>query len=137
MQEIELSELASMLLSNVRPMVDIEKISIQTALNPLMIKSNHTLIEVLLTNLFHNAIRHTTFNGKVSVEIKERMLTVKNTGIPLIMDADKMFERFSKEGKSENSSGLGLAIVKKICDTCSYNLSYHFREGVHIFSITF
>ena len=137
LQEIELSELASMLLSNVRPMADIEKISIQTALNPLMIKSNHTLIEVLLTNLFHNAIRHTTFNGKVSVEIKERMLTVKNTGSPLIMDADKMFERFSKEGKSENSSGLGLAIVKKICDTCSYNLSYHFREGVHIFSITF
>ncbi len=137
LEEIELSQLASTLLSNLKSMADLEKISIQTTIDPLTIKANQTLIEVLLTNLFHNAIRHTTSTGKVSVEIKGRVLKVANTGNPLTMDSDKMFERFSKEGRSENSSGLGLAIVKKICDSSAYKLSYHFQEGIHIFSITF
>jgi signal transduction histidine kinase len=62
---------------------------------------------------------------------------VTNTGNPIKMDSEKMFERFSKEGKSVNSSGLGLAIVKKICDTCQYKITYTFQDGVHTFSVSF
>jgi len=79
----------------------------------------------------------TTSPGKVSVGVKGSVLTAANTGNPLKMDADKMFERFSKEGKSENSSGLGPAIVKKICDSCGYEIRYDFQEGIHNFSVTF
>lgn len=137
LEEVQLSELASSLLTNLKPMADMEKISIQTSINPSTIKANHTLIEVLLTNLFHNAIRHTTFNGKVTVEVNKNMLTVTNTGNPLTMNSDKMFERFSKESINEKSTGLGLAIVKKICDTCTYSLNYSFQGGIHTFSVTF
>jgi signal transduction histidine kinase len=103
----------------------------------LSIKANPTLLEVLLTNLFHNAIRHTNANGKVNVNVSDKILTVTNTGNPLKMSTKKMFERFSKEGNSENSSGLGLAIVKKVCDTCRYEIAYNFQDGIHAFSVTF
>jgi signal transduction histidine kinase len=136
-EEIDLSALANKLLSNLQPMADIDNISIQISISPLSIKANSTLLEVLLTNLFHNAIRHTNAKGEVIVQIAGRVLTVSNTGSPLKMSAEKMFERFSKEGRSENSSGLGLAIVKKICDTCRYDLHYKYQSGVHTFSVTF
>lgn len=136
-EEMDLSKLAETLLSNLRPMAYTDNIAIQTSINSLSIKANPTLTEVLLTNLFHNAIRHTNTNGKVNVEISGRVLTVTNTGNPLKMNPKKMFERFSKEGRSENSSGLGLAIVKKICDTCLYGIHYNFQSGMHIFSVTF
>ncbi|HRE65706.1 MAG TPA: HAMP domain-containing sensor histidine kinase [Cyclobacteriaceae bacterium] len=136
-EEIDLSKLAEGLLSNLRPMADLDVISIESSFAPLSIKANLTLIEVLLTNLFHNAIRHTTPNGKVVVEIVDRKLIVSNTGNPLKMNPDKMFDRFSREGNGENSSGLGLAIVKKICDTSSFGLDYSFHSGIHTFSVLF
>jgi signal transduction histidine kinase len=136
-EEIDLSALANKLLSNLRPMADTDNISIQASISPLSIKANPTLLEVLLTNLFHNAIRHTNANGKVNVSVSDKILTVTNTGNPLKMSTKKMFERFSKEGNSENSSGLGLAIVKKVCDTCRYEIAYNFQDGVHAFSVTF
>jgi signal transduction histidine kinase len=136
-EEIDVSKLANTLLINVKPMADMDAISIKTAIQPLSINANATLAEVLLTNLFHNAIRHTNTNGVVMVEIADRSLTVTNSGNPLKMSPEKMFERFSKESKSANSSGLGLAIVKKICDTCSYKLNYSFQEGRHTFIVVF
>jgi signal transduction histidine kinase len=136
-EEIDLSKLAEGLLSNLRPMADLDVISIESSFVPLSIKANSTLIEVLLTNLFHNAIRHTTPNGKVVVEIVDRKLIISNTGNPLKMNPEKMFERFSREGNGENSSGLGLAIVKKICDANSFELDYRFQSGVHTFSVSF
>ena len=114
-----------------------DNLSIQTRIQPLSIKANVTLTEVLLMNLFHNAIRHTTANGKVTVEIHGDKLRVSNTGNELKMNSNKMFERFSKESKSEGSTGLGLAIVKKICDSCGYDLRYTFYDGEHTFFVTF
>ncbi len=136
-EEIDVSRLADMLLSSLKQLADMDNISVQTSINPLTIKANSTLTEVLLTNLFHNAFRHTTSNGKVMIEITARKLTVTNTGNPQKMNSQKMFERFSKESKSENSSGLGLAIVKKICDTCLYELNYSYQEGIHTFFVKF
>jgi signal transduction histidine kinase len=136
-EEIDLSALTNKLLTNLQTMADMENISIQAYIGTLSINANSTLLEVLLTNLFHNAIRHTNANGKVIVEITGRMLTVSNTGSPLKMSPEKMFERFSKEGRSENSSGLGLAIVKKICETSLYEITYNFQDGVHTFYVTF
>lgn len=136
-EEIDLAALANKLLSNLQPMADIDGISIQASISPMSIKANSTLLEVLLTNLFHNAIRHTNAKGEVIVQITGRVLTVSNTGSALKMSPEKMFERFSKEGNGENSSGLGLAIVKKVCDTCRYEIAYNFQDGVHTFSVTF
>lgn len=136
-EEIELSDLINDLLANLKLLVGKEDISIATAIVPFQIVANKTLIEVLLTNLFHNAIRHTTLQRIVFVQLKERTLKVTNSGNPLKMEPMKMFERFSKEGTRENSTGLGLAIVKKVCDSCGFDISYQYENSSHVFSVTF
>lgn len=137
LEDVDLSKVASTLLLNLKPMADLDGISMGSTITPVTITANKTLIEVLLTNLLHNAIMHTTPNGNVIVLVKDGEIIVSNTGNPLIMPSDKMFERFSKESKNEKSTGLGLAIVKTICETCGYSITYTFQEGVHTFSVKF
>jgi signal transduction histidine kinase len=134
---VDVSALADKLLSNLQTIATTSDISIQKKFASLTIQANNTLIEVMLMNLFHNAIKHTDANGNVTVEIVGRKLSVVNTGNPIKMDSAKMFERFQKESKDESSSGLGLAIVKRICDTFSYKLEYSFKEGLHFFTVCF
>lgn len=136
-EEIELSELIGALQTDLKPMADVEGILITSAVSSVKISANKTLIEVLLTNLFHNAIRHTTTGGKVFIELDGNNFNISNTGSPIKMTVEKMFDRFSKESVNTNSTGLGLAIVKKICDTCSYPLNYRYENGYHIFSVVF
>jgi signal transduction histidine kinase len=135
-EEVEVSRVADDLLSNVTFTADAENVSITRTLEPLRIKANKALIEILLTNLFHNAVRH-TLEGNVLVQLHEHTLTVINNGKPLMMDAGKMFDRFTKESPKTSSTGLGLAIVKRICDTYGYGLSYQYENGSHVFSVTF
>jgi len=136
-EEIEISTLMHELFNNLRPVAGLEGITIAFQAEELVLLCSKPLIEILLTNLFHNAIRHTTSNGRVIISFKERILTISNSGQPIQMTPEKMFERFSKENTSINSTGLGLAIVKKICDTCQYALNYRYEEGMHHFTVKF
>lgn len=136
-EEFEIADILNDLQSELKPLADMEGISIISSVNFLRIKANKALIEVLVANLFHNAIRHTTSQGKVFIDLNDKTFRISNTGSPLKMQADKMFDRFSKESSNSYSTGLGLAIVKKICDTCSYRLIYHYEKGYHVFSVTF
>ena len=136
-EPIELSALTNSFLTNLKLTSNPEGVTIQASLATLSIEANKTLIEVLITNLLHNAIRHTNHNGEVFVQLKDRTLQVSNTGDPIKMDAKKMFERFSKESRNPTSSGLGLAIVKQICDNCQYELNYYYENHRHFFTVTF
>ncbi|WP_264536637.1 sensor histidine kinase [Flavobacterium sp. N1736] len=103
----------------------------------LKINSNPALTEVLINNLFLNAIRHNEKNGKIIITTLENELLFLNTGqkTPLIMD--KLFNRFSKSGPSSQGNGLGLAIVKKIAELNKWEIDYSFYNDLHSFSIKF
>jgi two-component system sensor histidine kinase ArlS len=58
-----------------------KNITIETnLLEPLETKSNPVLAEVLINNLFLNAIRHNITNGKIVITLSNRSLTFSNTG---------------------------------------------------------
>lgn len=136
-EQIALDKLTQEILNNVKPMAEMNAIIITSLIEPLTLVANKALIEVLITNLLHNAVRHSPANGKIQVHISGKKLEVSNIGEPVKMEPDKMFERFSKETANTSSTGLGLAIVKKICDTCQYHLQYNYQNGMHVFCITF
>ncbi|HTE28810.1 MAG TPA: HAMP domain-containing sensor histidine kinase [Chryseolinea sp.] len=135
-ETVDVKEVAELLLSNLKTMADVDNISITTSMQPLKITADKTLIEVLLSNLFNNAIRHNIKNGHIMVELSDGTLRVINSGPPVNLKSEKMFERFSKQSANSNSSGLGLAIVKKICDICSYDVKYEYQAG-HRFTVNF
>jgi signal transduction histidine kinase len=136
-ENIELSDLIKAQLLVLKPMTGLENINIITSFRTLSIKANRTLIEVLLINMLHNAIRHSPKNDAINLTLHDNTLTITNSGMPSKLSASEMLERFKKGSNNPSSTGIGLAIVKKICDRYHYQLGYDYKEGKHIFKIVF
>lgn len=103
----------------------------------LSITANPAFTEVLINNLFLNAIRHNEKNGKIIIHIKNNQLTFSNTGQSTSLVIDKLFNRFSKINPSSQGNGLGLAIIKKIVEINQWEIHYTFENQLHNFSIRF
>ena len=115
-----------------------KNLTIKTELNEtISINSNSVLAEILISNLFLNAIRHNVIDGQIVVVLSSRSLTFSNTGQPQPLVADKLFNRFSKSNLSEQGNGLGLAIIKKISDLNNWKITYSFADNFHSFSVAF
>lgn len=113
-------------------------ISLKTELSKrLIIQSNQTLAEILISNLFMNAIKHNIKNGQVWIKLTENSIVFSNTGIPQSLNSEKLFLRFSKTNPLEKGNGLGLAIVKKITEINQWSVFYSFTENIHSFSLIF
>lgn len=136
-EEINLSLLIENQLSLLRPVAMVENMKITTSIDPLLVKANRTLIEVLFSNVFQNAIRHNLKGEDVSIILRDKTLAVTNKGKALKLNVEKITDRFSKESTDPNSTGLGLAIVKKICDSCGFRLGYRYENSYHTFEISF
>ncbi|MGX5691309.1 sensor histidine kinase [Arcticibacter tournemirensis] len=98
------------------------------------IKTSRYLFDILLNNLFSNAIRHNIDSGKINVLLKDGKLIFENTGQLGPLQEDKVFERFYKTAGSEGI-GLGLAIIKQICNKQNFDLKYEYRAPFHSFII--
>ena len=101
------------------------------------IKSNPVLAEVLISNLFLNAIKHNIEGGQIRISIQENKLVFSNSGQHSPLNTDKLFKRFSKSNPSEQGTGLGLSIVKKIADINNWTVAYNYENNLHSFSILF
>lgn len=103
----------------------------------LSVVGNPALLEVLVNNLFLNAIAHNRQNGRIIITTLENELTFLNTGSNNPLSIDKLFNRFSKSNPSSLGNGLGLAIVKKIADLNQWEIKYTFYNDLHSFSVKF
>lgn len=101
------------------------------------IRSNPVLVEILVSNLFMNAIRHNVPDGTIAIALTNDSLTFSNSGIPEALPGDKLFQRFSKVNPSSEGNGLGLAIIQKIVAMNGWTISYAFTEGRHRFRVGF
>lgn len=88
---------------------------------------SRSLLEILVSNLLSNAIRHNVPGGRVTVTLTPAGLAIENTGHPHALPADQLFVRF-RPGleRPPGSIGLGLAIARQICETSGFRLSYHY-----------
>lgn len=129
---INLSREVKTLLEEFKELIDLKSIELTTDIEDnVMIDADQVLIELLLTNLINNAIRHNWENGTISVTLTKNALEVMNSGVDLEMDPAELFNRFKKSNQSSSSLGLGLAIVKKICDLYSCGLTYTQEDRQH------
>jgi len=103
----------------------------------ILIRANQALMDILMTNIISNAIRHNIDEGYISIDISMDRLVVTNSGKPLNGDVNTIFDRFVKLGEKKNSIGLGLPIVKKICEVSDFTVSYQNNEAEHTITIEF
>lgn len=114
-----------------------KNIIVQTEISPATeVNGNSSLTEVLINNLFVNAIRHTEKGGNISVKLTDQYFKISNSGTEKL-NTDLLFKRFSRLSTDNNGSGLGLAIIQQICKFHHWEIDYKFENNNHIFSITF
>ncbi len=135
---INLSTELNKALDDFNDLIELKNLDLECEIKEeLIIKNDKTLIKILLNNILQNAIRHNKEGGKITVELSENTLMVKNTGETLDIPGEQLFERFKKGVQSEKNSGLGLSIVHKICEVSQYNITYDIDGEWHKVTITF
>jgi len=105
--------------------------------NSLIINANPILLESLINNLIVNSIRHNINNGAISITVDKDRFTVGNTGDVSSLNKDKIFRRFSRPSEEKAGNGLGLSIVSQICKFHGWDIEYHYKDMLHVFTIHF
>lgn len=100
------------------------ELDIRTSLHPVSVTGDRVLLDVLLSNVFRNAVRHNVHGGQIRVELSGNRLVVENDGAcydeARIPELIAPFRRGSGDRTSDGDrtgtggSGLGLAMVAAV-----------------------
>jgi signal transduction histidine kinase len=103
---------------------------------------NDIELERLIDNNISNAIKHSTKNAKISINLKKNykiynsILTFESDG-KLIQKPELLFNKNYKETYSKRSLGLGLHMVKTICDKNQITYTVSSLNNINSFIYTF
>lgn len=95
------------------------------------------LAQLLLNNLFSNAIRHNVPGGEIQLQLSPTELVLANTGLAPSAPVEELFGRFKKGNSALDSIGIGLAIVKRISELYGHRISYDYAAGWHRVRLVF
>ncbi|PWS30393.1 sensor histidine kinase [Pedobacter paludis] len=132
-QEIDFKDMIELKTRQFQELFERDKLNVSLHLSSRKVNMSRYLADILLNNLFSNAVRHNIAGGKITVSLSADRLTVSNTGKTSHLQ-NRMFDRFSKSTESEGM-GLGLAISKQICNLYGFDIEYSNSDGMHFFEI--
>lgn len=135
---IQLNRQLELYLNDLEELFEAKKLTIKTDIKSCSLYMNPNLIEILLSNLLSNAIRHNILSGWISISLDEHRLFISNSCIGGIKENVNLFNRITFQNKTEDSLGLGLNIVKSICDNNEFDIRHNYpREDVFEIVIVF
>jgi signal transduction histidine kinase len=121
-----------------KDIIDEKKLVINKAIDrEVFLETNLFLAESLVSNLLGNAIRHGIPSTTVNILLSTNKLEISNSGSPLNVAPEKLFERFYKINKSSDNHGLGLSIVHDICLINDWKINYRYENNMHKFIVRF
>jgi len=123
-------------LQQLQELLHVRNLHCRIDLTETTLPANRELLDILLNNLFSNAIRHNIPDGEIHTQLLARSLRLSNTGADDALDSSRIFRRFYKNGSQPDNNGLGLSIIKQICDTTSMQVHYGFAAGRHSFTVS-
>ena len=134
---VDMTKLVSRFLFDFKELVELKDIKMFSEVSPdVQVTGNLVLLELLVTNLLNNAVRHNHSGGEIYVRLMQNKLEVKNTGEALKVDANDIFNRFKKGSDNPDSLGLGLSIVKRICTEHQFDIKYTRADEQHCFTVS-
>ncbi len=101
-------------------------IKVEMDLKNVVIHSDKTAVERIISNLLSNAFKHNVPNGYLKIILKSDKFIVENSSIK-IKNKNRLFDRFYKE--SQRGLGLGLSIVKKLVDEIGWKIKIKTEEN--------
>ncbi len=131
-ETVPIQQVIDNMLSNFKDLLDLQEIKVEKSYGTeLSVEMSDTLAEILFANLFQNAIRYNVENGFIRIQIKDKTVTISNSGEALEVAPATLFKRFKRESTVEESLGLGLSIIKRICDLYEIEINYIHQHGLH------
>lgn len=110
------AELVGEITDILRPEIDAKKISIDNQLEPdIQIEADRTLVNVVLTNLIRNGIKHGQ-QSSIRIDMQGSLLSIADNGIGIDSAALQHIFDFGYRGQNSQGYGVGLYISKLICD---------------------
>lgn len=138
LEPVDMSQHVHNILDDFSELIEMKSISLTTEVaEDVRVLLHPSLVDILITNLLSNAIRHNVQNGIIHIKLTSENLVIENTGPAPEVAADRMFDRFRHTSRNQDSIGLGLAIVKQICDVSELTVSYRYESNRHKISVTF
>ncbi len=134
-QNIDLKEMVEAKGRQFQELLEKDGLVLTEKLLPVEIKMSRYLADILLNNLFSNAVRHNITGGYINIQLDQQALTISNSGKSRHLQT-KIFDRFSKSVDSEGM-GLGLAITKQICNLYGFRIDYEEENCEHVFVVYF
>jgi signal transduction histidine kinase len=136
-EQFKTKDVISNHIDSVREMFTLKGLELDVKLD-----SDHTLnldpllFDIMLKNLFKNALRYGTPDGPVKIYTDNDSIVISNFGSELPFESSKIFNRFVGSNGAKSSLGLGLALVKKICDLNQLSIHYQYDNGQHTFTLS-
>ncbi|MEV9616045.1 sensor histidine kinase [Aliarcobacter butzleri] len=117
-EELELSKIIKEQIDSFEPIFSRKKLKIKIELEDTLYKMNKDDFIRLFNNLFSNAIKYNKINGDIEVILKNKKLSIKDSGIGIDKNKIKdIFKRYYRATNQSGGFGLGLNIVNMICQT--------------------
>lgn len=137
-ENICISNLLTDSVSSYKELMDMKSITFTAHIQDGIYTNLHPqLADLLLNNLFSNAIRHNIPNGHIELSLCDKYFQIKNTGRQPEVPVEELFKRFKKSNQCNNSIGIGLSIVKQICEVNGFDIQYSYEDGWHTLQVIF
>lgn len=124
-RQCDLGEIVRRASERLRPQAERAKLHLHSLPEDtrLEVYADPDMVDRIVTNILHNAIKFTEPGGSVAMRVESRhghaLLSVEDSGIGIAsQDLPRLFERFYKADRSRSGggTGLGLAIAKHLVD---------------------
>ncbi|OLF09237.1 sensor histidine kinase [Actinophytocola xanthii] len=117
---VRLDTLVSTVLDSYAELASQHGVTIHRGLVERTVQGDPVLLERLVANLVHNAVKYNDPGGTIEVVVaREPALSVHNTGMPVPAESVpalfEPFRRLTAERLQRDGAGLGLSIVRSIC----------------------
>ncbi|GAA3611829.1 HAMP domain-containing sensor histidine kinase [Flavivirga amylovorans] len=137
LDSVDISVIVDNIIGNMEEMIAFKNLEITVKLNPVKVKCDQILANILFTNLIKNAVQHNLEGGYIEILLNEEKFEIVNTGKISEIETEQLFKRFQRGNKETESLGLGLAINQKICEMYGFLLDYSLQSGKHKLSLYF
>lgn len=133
--KVNISEILRNQIEHYKEVIELNQLILKANIeSEIFYNINPELVEILISNLIRNAIKHNSPNGKIIIKARDIKISISNTSLNKKIKKSQ-FKRFRRSNK--DSLGLGLSIISKICRICKIKLNYTYKKELHKFSLIF
>jgi signal transduction histidine kinase len=137
-EEISLNSIIDKIYNEFEELITLRKIRVEKYFNDeVILTMNPVLGEIMISNLFANAVRYNIVNGFIRITIEKDTLSIVNSGNELKVNPSELFERFRKANQTGEGVGLGLYIIRKICNNYGFTIKYLYMDSLHEIQLDF